>query len=86
MKRQTGYRKAPARLDRAIREAEIVTDFLPPPSELERREDNVKVTLDLSRRSVRLFKSYARKSGNRYQRMIRSLVDAYAERALSGKK
>lgn len=83
MKRQTGYTAAPKAMAQAIAESEVVADFLPRPEELALKEDNVKVTLDLSRRSVRLFKGYARKRGLKYQRMIRGLVDRYAERALS---
>jgi predicted DNA binding CopG/RHH family protein len=44
------------------------------------REDNVKVTLSLSRRSLDFFKREARKRRVPYQRMIRALVNTYAER------
>jgi len=40
----------------------------------------VKVTLALSRRSVDFFKRAAKSRRVPYQRMIRALVDAYAER------
>jgi predicted DNA binding CopG/RHH family protein len=39
----------------------------------------VKVTLALSKRSVEFFKSQAEKHNTQYQRMIRRLLDAYAE-------
>ena len=55
-------------------------DFLPPPDKLVLRESNVKVTLSLSQRSVDFFKREAQKRRVPYQRMIRALVDAYAER------
>jgi predicted DNA binding CopG/RHH family protein len=55
----------------------VVADFLPAPDELVAREDNVKVTLSLSRRSVDFFKRAAKKRRVPYQRMIRALVDAY---------
>ena len=58
----------------------VVEDFLPSPDSLVAREDNVKVTLGLSRRSVELFKHAAKQRRVPYQRMIRALVDAYAER------
>lgn len=58
----------------------VVEDFLPPPDSLVLREDNVKVTLSLSQRSVAFFKRAARKRRVPYQRMIRALVDAYAEK------
>ncbi len=44
------------------------------------RESNVKVTLSLSSRSVDFFKRAAKKQRVPYQRMIRALVDAYAEK------
>src|SRR5450631_3173384 len=58
----------------------IVEDFLPPPDRLVLREENVKVTLSLSQRSVAFFKRAARQRRVPYQRMIRALVDAYAEK------
>ena len=66
----------------------VIKDFLPPPADLVPREDNVKVTLTLtlSRRSLDFFKREAKKRRVPYQRMIRALVDAYAERQAGGKK
>lgn len=56
----------------------IMADFLPPPHLLIPREDNVKVTLTLSRRSLEFIKEAAEESHVPYQRMIRQLVDSYA--------
>lgn len=58
---------------------EVVSDFLPAPEDLVFRDDGVKVTLALSKRSVDFFKSQALKHNTQYQRMIRKLLDAYAE-------
>jgi predicted DNA binding CopG/RHH family protein len=58
----------------------VIEDFLPSPEALAAREDNVKVTLGLSRRSVEYFKRAAKSRRVPYQRMIRALVDAYAEK------
>ena len=55
----------------------LVNDFLPPPEELVFREENVKVTLSLSKESVEFFKEEARKNRTQYQRMIRRLLDLY---------
>lgn len=63
-----------------IGRARVVEDFLPPPEALVAREDNVKVTLSLSRRSIDYFKRAAKSRRVPYQRMIRALVDTYAER------
>lgn len=57
-----------------------VQDFLPPPEQLALRDDTVKVTLSLSRRSVESSKQEAGKRHIPYQRLIRALVDEYAER------
>ena len=70
-------------IKKAIDHSEVIEDFLPPPDQLVFREDNIKVTLDLSKRSVRLFKRYAKKRGLKYQRMIRNLIDLYADKKLS---
>ena len=64
----------------------VVEDFLPAPADLVPREDNVKVTLSLSRRSLDFFKREAKKRHVPYQRMIRALVDTYAERQAGGRK
>ncbi len=69
-----------------IGDVRIVEDFLPAPSELVLREDNVKVTLSLSRSSVEFFKREAGKARVPYQRMIRTLVDFYAAHAKTGKR
>ena len=55
-------------------------DFLPPPDQLVLRDEGLKVTLTLSRRSVDFFKQEAARRHVPYQRMIRALVDAYARR------
>lgn len=60
-------------------EIELVPDFLPPPAELAFREEGVKVTLALSKKSVEFFKFEASKHQTQYQRMIRRLLDAYVE-------
>ena len=58
----------------------IVRDFLPLPEDLVFQEEGVKVTIALSRRSVEFFKAEARRHDTQYQKMIRQLLDRYAER------
>jgi hypothetical protein len=65
--------------DEPLGKLKIVPDFLPPPEDLVFRDEGVKVTVALSKRSVDFFKSEARKHRTQYQRMIRRLLDAYAE-------
>lgn len=72
MKRSIKYTNEP------LGRLEAVADFLPPPDQLVLREDEVKVTLNLTRRSVDFFKAHALRSKVPYQKMIRSLLDSYA--------
>jgi len=57
-----------------------VTDVLPPPDQLVLPEDTIKVTLLLSKSSIKFFKRQAARHQTKYQRMIRRLVDEYANR------
>lgn len=66
-------------------EVRVVSDFLPPPEQLAFKEEGVKVTLALSKKSVEFFKSEAAKHHTQYQRMIRKLIDAYVESYASSK-
>lgn len=65
--------------DESLGQVEVLPDFLPSPSELAFREEGVKVTLALSKKSVEFFKSEAAKHQTQYQRMIRRLIDAYVD-------
>jgi hypothetical protein len=71
--------------DEPLGEIRIVQDFLPSPSELAFREESVKVTISLSKKSVEFFKTEASKYHTQYQRMIRQLLDSYAD-AQSGQQ
>lgn len=66
--------------DERLGRIEVVEDFLPPPAQLVLKEDGVKVTISLSRRSVDFFKAHAAQSKVPYQRMIRTLLDSYADK------
>jgi predicted DNA binding CopG/RHH family protein len=65
--------------DEPLGNPQVVADFLPAPSELAFREEGVKVTLALSKKSIDFFKSEASKHHTQYQRMIRRLLDAYVD-------
>ncbi len=65
--------------DEPLGNLRVVPDFLPSPEDLVFRDEGVKVTISLSKRSVEFFKNEARKHNTQYQRMIRRLLDAYAE-------
>lgn len=65
--------------DEPIDDIKIIQDFLPSPKELAFREQSMKVTITLSKKSIDFFKSEASKHHTQYQRMIRQLLDTYAE-------
>ena len=65
--------------DEPLGKLRVVPNFLPAPEDLVFREEGVKVTLALSKRSVKFFKREAAKHNTQYQGMIRQLLDAYAE-------
>jgi hypothetical protein len=65
--------------DEPLGKLKVVPDFLPAPEDLVFREERIKVTLALSKRTVEFFTREAAKHHTQYQRMIRRLLDAYAE-------
>ncbi len=54
MKKKTKYTNEPI-------EFEIINDFLPSPEHLVLKEENVRVTINLSKTSVDFFKKHAKK-------------------------
>ena len=73
MKRKIRY------TDEFLGKLRVVDDFLPPPKELVFREEKIKVTMSLSKSSVKFFKREAKKHHTQYQKMIRRLLDLYAD-------
>ncbi|MGB9149066.1 MAG: hypothetical protein WCB36_02345 [Burkholderiales bacterium] len=65
--------------DEPIGKLKVIPDFLPPPDQLAFREEGIKVTIALSKKSVEFFKQEAAKHDTQYQRMIRRLIDAYVD-------
>ena len=63
--------------DGPIGDVKVVRDFLPAPADLVFKEEQVKVTIGLSRTSVKFFKDAARRHHTQYQKMIRRLLDLY---------
>jgi hypothetical protein len=57
-----------------------VDDFLPRPEDLIVPERSIKVTINLSESSIEYFKKAAKKHHTKYQKLIRILLDKYAER------
>jgi len=79
-KREEIYTEAPKNISKAISEGEIITDFLPPPEKLVRKESKVKITITLNSGSVEFFKKHARKNNVKYQTMINELLDKYVQK------
>ncbi len=65
--------------DEPLGSPKVVPDFLPRPEDLVFQDEGVKITIALSKRSVEFFKTEARRHNTQYQRMIRRLLDAYAD-------
>lgn len=65
--------------DEPVGDLKVVSDFLPSLKDLVFRDDTVKVTISLSRSSIEFFKQEAKKYHTQYQKMIRRLLDAYAQ-------
>jgi predicted DNA binding CopG/RHH family protein len=64
--------------DEAIGDIKIIEDFLPSPKDLIFKEENVKITISLTKESIEFFKAEAKKHHTQYQKMIRNLLDVYA--------
>lgn len=80
MKKKTTYSNTPKDIARAIHSSLVVNDFLPPPDQLITKEDNSKVTILLSKKSISFFKEQSKKTGVPYQSMIKKVLDLYAEK------
>ena len=70
MKRKIKYTNEPMQL-------ELIEDFLPSPEQLALKEENVKVTITLSKESIKFFKQVAKRHNSPYQKMIRKILDSY---------
>ena len=65
--------------DEYLGDVKVIDDFLPPPNELVFKEEQVKVTIGLSKTAVDFFKKQAKKHHTQYQKMIRRLLNLYVE-------
>ena len=66
--------------DEPLGNIRVVDDFLPASEDLVFKEENIKVTMALSKASVEFFKDEAKRHHTSYQAMIRRLIDLYAAR------
>ena len=79
MKKKIKYNDAPKSIAEAIESGKRVKDFLPKPEDLILKKDTIKVTLLLNKNSISFFKKKAKQNKVPYQKMIRRVVDLYAE-------
>lgn len=79
------YTDAPADVDRALENAVTVNELLPVPSELVRKSEKEKITIAIDKRSLALFKQYAKNHDAKYQTMINGVLSSYADKFLSRK-
>ena len=83
MSKIINYTDAPADIDQALDNATIVTDFLPSPEELTSKDEKEKITISVDKRSLDLYKKYAKKHNTKYQPMINGVISSYADKFLS---
>ncbi|WP_084695326.1 CopG family transcriptional regulator [Leptospira broomii] len=79
MKKKIKYTDAPSSISSSIKSSVVVEDFLPPPNKLILKEENSKVTIILSKKSISFFKDQSKKSGIPYQTMIKKVLDLYTD-------
>lgn len=77
------YTEAPEDAEKALDEAAIIADILPSPEELVRKTAKEKITIAIDKKSLDLYKSYAKKHNAKYQSMINDVVSVYADKFLN---
>ncbi|HEX9828557.1 MAG TPA: hypothetical protein VGA80_18320 [Flavobacteriaceae bacterium] len=80
MKKKIKYSKG------EIGDVEMVNDFLPEPKNLVLKNESIKITISLSKGSVDFFKSQASEHHIPYQKMIKTVLDKYANHYKKRKK
>jgi hypothetical protein len=85
MTNNNNYTDAPEDVERALESATVIRDFLPSPEELVRKPEKGKITIALDKRSLDLFKLYAKRHNARYQTMINGVLGSYADKFLNGR-
>ena len=64
--------------DMPVGKLKIIPDFLPPPEELAKAKVTVIVTIGLDPETISFFKKQAKRHGTKYQKMIREVLNRYA--------
>lgn len=77
------YTDAPADIEQALNNATVVSDFLPSPKELISKGEREKITIAVDKRSLDLFRQYAKRHNTKYQPMINGVLSSYADKFLN---
>lgn len=83
MTSKINYTDAPAEIEQALDSATSVKDFLPTPDKLVHKVEKEKITIAVDKRSLELYKKYAKKHNAKYQTMINGVLSSYADKFLS---
>jgi predicted DNA binding CopG/RHH family protein len=68
--------------DEAIKLGKTVRDFLPSPEEIVLNSKTTRVTINLNEASLKVFKKEASRLKVPYQKLLRTIVDLYAQHHL----
>ena len=82
MNKKIDYKTAPKDVEEALKQPIFIEDFLPKPEDIKLSESSEKITINLSKKSIIFFKKESKKLGLPYQRMIKTVLDAYTEKYL----
>lgn len=77
MKKKIKYTDEPMRMGRRVE------DFLPSPAEMVLKQKSRRVTINLNEASLRTFRKEANRLKVPYQRLLRTVVDLYAQHYLT---
>ncbi|MBI4041312.1 MAG: CopG family transcriptional regulator [Deltaproteobacteria bacterium] len=66
--------------DRPIGKLTVIPDFLPAPEELFPKSEAQKITILVDKNTVLFFKRTASQHGQKYQRMMREILNRYAKK------
>ena len=77
------YTDAPSDVEQSLEEAIVIGDFLPSPDELVRKTEKEKITIAIDKRSLDLYKRFAKKHNAKYQTMINGVLGSYADKFLN---
>lgn len=78
-KGRTIFTEEPQEVSEAFDNAVLITDFLPPPSQLVKKKPKERINIMLNADTVSFFKRQAKKNNTQYQTMINMVLDQYAE-------